>query len=50
MPKNVIFLSMLCLSHLLFTNLKKQLLKELQDWWHEFIALASKFISEDELN
>lgn len=49
-PKNIIFLSLLGISHIVFSKVKTQLLDELQDWWHQFIALASKFISEDELN
>ena len=50
LPKNVIFLFLLALSHIVFSKMKTRLLGELKDWWHQFIAVASKFISEDELN
>lgn len=48
--KNVGFIFIVLGAHLLFTKLKNMLLEDLQAWWHEFVGLATNFLSEDEIN
>lgn len=50
LPKNVAFILSVLGAHLLFTKLKNMLLDDLQAWWHEFVGLATNFLSEDEIN
>ena len=48
--KNICFLIFVLGSHLVFTKCKDLLLDDLQTWWHDFVGVATNFLSEDEIN
>ena len=48
--KTIIFLSLIAIGHCIFAKNKHKLLDGLQVWWHEFLELATNYISEDEIN
>lgn len=48
--KNIAYLAAFVLAHIAFTVRKNSLMEDLQSWWHEFVALATNYLSEDEIN
>lgn len=48
--KNITFLLLVLVGHIVFSKCKDELLDDLQGWWHEFVELATKYVSEDEIN
>lgn len=47
--KNICFLSTVGVGHFIFSKSKTKLLDMLQEWWVDFVELASKYLPEEEV-
>ena len=48
--KNIAFCAVLVAGHVIFEIRKNKLIDRLEDWWKDFVDLATKYVPEEELH